>query len=227
MFSSRAFAASPRGNDRRIHSAKPFLLILCGLLLFAPLAQTASAISRHVPLEEMTTGAGRIVHGRVADSRPGTHPQYSHIAVTFVTLEVIDMIRGNAARQVTFMQFGAEAARSGGASHNFHLPRYLTGEEVVLFLYPESQYGFTSPVGEGQGKFLVSHDARTGRPALMNDRGNRDLFTALRTEKMQTRLRLSSAERSLVTQQGGALDLEHFRSLVRKMATDRTGVATH
>ncbi|HWQ35966.1 MAG TPA: hypothetical protein VNQ79_24195 [Blastocatellia bacterium] len=172
-------------------------------------------------LNELTAGAGRIVHGRIAEVRRGVHPDYSHIAVTFVTLDVVETLKGAAAGRITFMQF---AGATQGQAHNYHLPKYMVGEEVVLFLYPESRYGFTSPVGEGQGKFLVSNDLRTGRRALMNERGNQLLFEPLKTEKAMSRLKLSAAERTMIAQSNGAADFDAFRSLVRKLAAGGAAV---
>jgi hypothetical protein len=39
-------------------------------------------------------------------------------------------------------------------------PRYRVGEREVLFLYPPSQLGLTSPVADGRGRFLVSPGRR-------------------------------------------------------------------
>lgn len=202
-------------------SLRSFLICFCTLLIFSAASLPAFAISRHVNLNELTAGAGRIVHGRIAEVRRGVHPDYSHIAVTFVTLDVVETLKGAAAGRITFMQF---AGATQGQAHNYHLPKYMVGEEVVLFLYPESRYGFTSPVGEGQGKFLVSNDLRTGRRALMNERGNQLLFEPLKTEKAMSRLKLSAAERTMIAQSNGAADFDAFRSLVRKLAAGGAAV---
>jgi hypothetical protein len=205
------------------HSAGTLLLGLSALLIFGFFSAPVSAISRQVSLSEMANGAGRVLYGRVAEVRNGTHPDYSHIAVTFVTLDVIEMIKGSAAPRITFMQF----AGAQGQGRNFHLPGYAPGEEVLLFLYPESRYGFTSPVGEGQGKFVISNDPRTGRRALLNERGNRQLFEPIRNEKAMSRFRLTSAERELVARENGVADLETFRSLVRKLVAGGSTAGTN
>jgi hypothetical protein len=188
------------------------------LALSASAASTLAS-SRSVNLAELTASSGRIVHGRIAEVRAGRHPTYSHLEVTFVTLEVIEMLKGTPARRVTFMQYG----NSQGGIRSFHLPRYTVGEEVVLFLYPESRSGFTSPVGEGQGKFLVRHDPLLGRRALLNERGNRALFERLDLTKMPSRLTLDQAEREVLAQERGAAEFESFRSLVRKLAVSQRG----
>lgn len=38
--------------------------------------------------------------------------------------------------------------------------RYRVGERVMLFLYPPSKLGLTSPVGGGQGRFAVDDQGR-------------------------------------------------------------------
>ena len=66
-------------------------------------------------------------------------------------------------------------------------PRYVEGEEVVLFLYGDSRAGFTSPVGLGQGKFSVVRDKHGQRLAL-NEHGNRGLLERL-SPRAEERLR--------------------------------------
>ena len=196
-----------------------FLTFTLLLALGAP-ASTALASARSANLAEMAARAGRVVHGRISEVRAGQHPSLSHVEVVFVTLDVIEMLKGPSAPRVTFMQF----AGAGRSVRNFHLPEYKVGEEVVLFLYPESRHGLTSPVAEGQGKFLVRHDARAGRRLLFNDRGNRALFARVDASKLQTRLSLNQAERGLLARQEGAAELDSFRSLVRKLAANQAAV---
>jgi hypothetical protein len=207
--------ASQSGEHYCAPGLKRHAILLSICLLLIASAQPAAASSRSVNLAEMTSSAGRIVHGRVAEVRAGRHPQYQQFEVTFVTLDVIEMLKGAAAGRVTFMQY----AGGDGMVRNSHMPQYKVGEEVVLFLYPESRYGLTSPIGEGQGKFLVRKDARTGQQVLQNERGNRALFERLDTDALQVRMALNRTERGLLAQPQGAAEFTPFRSLVRKMAT--------
>lgn len=188
------------------------------LLLSIAIFGTASfANTRAVNLSEMTSRAGRIVHGRVVEVRDGTHPKNEQIAVTFVKIQVTDMIKGEAVRDFTFMQYG-------NSTHLYvvHLPRYSVGEEVVLFLYAESKLGFTSPVGEGQGKFVVRDNVRSGQRQLINEQLNRSLFDRLDAAKLNSKLSLNKAEREVVARPEGrageGLEFGAFRSLVRKIA---------
>jgi hypothetical protein len=196
-------------------------LCIARLLFCCALAATSLAGGREVNLAEMTAAAGRVVHGRVAEVRPGRHPEQPGLAVVFVKLSVVEMLKGAPAREVSFMQY------AGGALS--HLPQYRVGEEVLLFLYPESRYGLTSPVGEGRGKFTVQGDARTGGRVLRNEHANFALFDRLDRSKLRSTLALSRAERELVEQptRGGreGAELNAFRSVVRKLALNPKAAA--
>ncbi len=219
LFTSRGSsgAAIREGeNTVSIHIEKSKLSARVVFLLLTIIATQTFANSRAVNLAEMTSMAGRIVHGKVVEIREGQHPKNERMAVTFVKVEVTEMIKGEAAREVTFMQFG-----SSHQQYVAHLPKYSVGEEVVLFLYPESNLGLTSPVGEGQGKFVVRDDVRTGRRVLRNEQLNRSLFAKLDTAKVNTKLALNKAERETVaqseTQASEGMEFASFRSIVRKM----------
>ncbi len=198
-----------------LRSARMTWLFLLFTLLVAPVW----ANTRSINLAEMTSHAGRIVHGRVVEVREGSHPQHEGIAVTFIKIEVTEMIKGSATRAVSFMQYGNSTTQ-----YIADLPKYSVGEEIVLFLYPESKLGLTSPVGQGQGKFRVRDDVRSGQRILTNDRSNHALFARLDTAKLSSKLTLSRAEREAVTQPEGragrGLEVSAFRSLVRKIAAN-------
>jgi len=171
---------------------------------------------QQITIQELVESAGTIVSGRVVEIREGRHPDYPNVPVTYVTLEVEDVFKDDGAkvrrssghRLVTFMQFGGLRALR---VHD--VPGYREGEEIVLFLYPESQYGFTSPVGGLQGKFAVQLDHRTGRRMVVNGLDNSNLFRGLDAEQMQ----LSSTEKKIARTERGSVDYDAFASLVRKL----------
>ncbi|HKB17097.1 MAG TPA: hypothetical protein VKF62_13605, partial [Planctomycetota bacterium] len=51
------------------------------------------------------------------------------------------------------------------------VPEFSAGEEILLFLTPESPTGLRLPVGLGQGKFRIERDAATGRKTLVRSLG--------------------------------------------------------
>jgi hypothetical protein len=178
------------------------------VLSFFILSLTVQAQVMRVNLREMVEAAGTIVTGQVVDVREGRHPNYPNVAVTYITVEVEDMLKGAPNRQTqhVFMQFGGL-----GATRMREVPSYRVGEEVVLFLYPESEYGFTSPVGGDQGKFYVRTDPQTGQKVLGNSLKNARLFEGIDTNK------LSLAERNAVRSDGTSVDYQAFASLVRRL----------
>lgn len=200
-----------------LRSARVTLLILLFTFLISP----TFANTRSINLAEMISHAGRIVHGRVVEVREGKHPQHEGIAVTFIKIQVTEMIKGSTTREVSFMQYGNSTTQ-----YIADMPKYNIGEEIVLFLYPESKLGLTSPVGQGQGKFLVRDDVRSGQRILLNDRSNHALFARLDAAKLSTKLTLSKAEREAVAQPEGragrGLEVGAFRSIVRKIAATST-----
>ena len=215
--SQSGYSASSRASIGLARSALRLLLLGC-------FSVSGWANSRSVNLAEMTSHAGRIVHGRVVEVREGLHPQQQRLAVTFIKVQVIEMLKGGAARDVTFMQYG-------NRTHPYvtHMPSYSVGEEVVLFLYPESKLGFTSPVGQGQGKFVVRNDVRSEQRVLQNEQLNAALFARLDAAKVNSKLALNSTEREALAQPegraGAGLAVPTFCSLVRKfVATPNTNL---
>lgn len=189
-----------------------------GLVLLGP---TVQAQVTQATLAELVGEAGTIIAGRVIEVREGRHPQYRNIVVTFVTLEVAESFKDASGGvnpptwpRLTFMQFGNPRTLP---VHD--LPGYRPGEEVVLFLYPKSQYGFTSPVAGGQGKFIIERDPQTGARQVVNSINNWNLLRGLDGE----RLGLSKAERAAIGQTRGAISYDVFASLVRKLVGSTKG----
>ncbi len=58
------------------------------------------------------------------------------------------------------------------------VPTYRTGDEVILFLSGESRWGFSSPVGLGQGKFSVRY-LKDGSRQVRNENNNSNLFKGM------------------------------------------------
>jgi hypothetical protein len=95
------------------------------------------------------------------------------------------------------------------------LPAHRVGEEVLLFLYPESQYGFTSPVGAGQRKFVVGDDPVLKQRVLVNSVDNAHLFST--ADAIRFKRALSPKEQMLLQRERGPAPYEEFLSLVRKL----------
>lgn len=127
------------------------LSILCPLLFSSPLLH---AQARPLTLREMVDAAGRIFVGTVIETRGGIDNRGE--IVTWTTFQVEQTLAGQPASTVMIKQFGGEAR---GLSTRIPHMRYFTrGEHLMVMFYPESELGFTSPIGMGQGVWNVEPD---------------------------------------------------------------------
>jgi hypothetical protein len=132
------------------------------LVLGAVVPPARATVVVRKPLARVAREAGRIVHGTVTAVRVGRDE--AGLPATWITLAVVRTVKGPAARQLTLKQFGtAEPLPDGAIGRIAGLPRFAVGDEVVLFLRPESGRGFTSPVGLGQGTYRVRRGAAGAR----------------------------------------------------------------
>jgi hypothetical protein len=134
------------GGTRRIAAVAALVLALA----------TPAAAMDAVPLafDDVVARADCIVHGTVADVTAGRDAD--GIPATWIALDVTECLKGAAGSRLVFKQAGVPAPLADGTMLRIPgLPRYRTGDEVVLFLHRPSGRGFTSPVGLGQGLFRV------------------------------------------------------------------------
>lgn len=132
----------------------PLLLILSlALASVAPGMLFATQV-RQLNLEQLTRSAGKVFHGRCLEVRVGTDSQLGQ-TVTYATFVPYRSMKGEVHGKLTLKFLGKQTPDAAPGEATEGIPRFEEGEEVVLFLYPESARGLTSPVGFGQGKFKV------------------------------------------------------------------------
>lgn len=166
----------------------------------------AEARVLEINLEKMTRLAGKIVAGECIDVQKGFHPQYPNVKVTFVELDIFDVIKGDVDARLKFMQFG----------HGIEMPhasKYQKGEKVLLFLYPESQYGFTSPVGDDQGKLSIKTDPVSGKPTFVYISNYGELFKDIDTRALED----TNGRVNLIDIEPGLLSYERFRQIIQSI----------
>jgi len=201
-------------SRRFLSGAALSLMALCSALSPRP----ADAIGRPMDLATMTERAGTIVSGRISQMRAGSHPKYQNIGALYVTIKVNDTMKGTPGDTLTFMQFSGLAPQGSNskavsiARSLPDLPSYRVGEEIVLFLYPVSSAGFTSPVGGEQGKFMIRRVP--GQPPAVVSGGGNHLLAVNRALPS----RLSPAQQHLLRQPGEGLDYQTFRDTVKQLA---------
>ncbi|GBC77223.1 hypothetical protein HRbin08_00694 [bacterium HR08] len=186
------------------------------LALLSALASGAPAQNAPMTLAELVQSAGAIVAGRIVEVREERHPQYPSLILTRVTLAVERTFKGEnkqraSSGRFTFFQIGGSRRL-----RSFHLPRYHEGEDVVLFLYPESAYGLTSPVGGAAGKFRLFVDPQTKRRLVANGFENLELLSDL------PRTSIIVAERALAARhERGPIEYDTFAALITSLVNAR------
>lgn len=201
--------------SRRLHPGA--VLAMVAALGLMP-ARPSEAVNRRMDLATMTERAGNIISGRITQLRGGTHPQYHNIGVLYVTMKVNEMLKGEPGETFTFMQFTGRALDNNGGKGLSSVqplpdgPSFRVGEEMVLFLYPPSSAGFTSPVGGEQGKFQFKR--QPGQPTtVISEGGNRSLVVDGTLPP-----HLSQPQKTLLRQPGEAIDFQTFRSTVKTLS---------
>lgn len=137
------------------HSNRVPGILLC-ILALASLTVSLSAQVRTINLPEMAQSAGFAFVGSVVDVRSG-QDELGDIC-TWTTFRVERPIGIMPVQMVVTKQFGGTA---NGLSHYVsHMRYFQSGERVLVMFYPESELGFTSPIGLDQAVWRVSDDGR-------------------------------------------------------------------
>ena len=126
-------------------------------------------------LEEITSASDRIFAGICTGAEEIEEDPESKLPVFKYTFKITEAIKGlNGKEEITFKQW---KPTTNGAS-------YEIGEKYVLFLYPNSERGLTSPVGFLQGQFEIQKKGFIRRSEVVrNKSNNRGLNRNLKTQK--------------------------------------------
>jgi hypothetical protein len=162
-------------RDRRALAL--FLVALFASGAFLGPAEASRA--RTLNLEQLAAHADRIFRGRCIQAQVAIDPTLGQ-TVTYVSFVPEHVVRGPSSLHgtLTIKLLGNRTSSAGPGDAIDGLPQFEAGEEVILFLYPDSAHGLTSPVGLGQGKFRVVPD-KAGKPVAANMFGNDSLFDGL------------------------------------------------
>lgn len=126
-----------------------FLAVL--LLLCARIFQATELPARpSIPnLRVLTRNSGYVFSGTVKAVARIAPTGKNSVAVFRITFQIDQGFRGVRTGETLVVREWAGLWQSG--------ERYRPGERVMLFLYPPSRLGLTSPVGGPQGRFQISH----------------------------------------------------------------------
>jgi hypothetical protein len=190
-------------------------LYLLAAALFCVLSASplpAQFAVRPVNLAYLSQRADVIVQGQITSVRHAPLPGYPNIPTVEVTLSVERSLRGLPGKTYTFREvcLGLRSAEGKQA--------YKTGQRLLLFLPSPSQYGLSSPIGLGQGRFQVGSDF-TGSARLANEQGNAGLFRNVERDAAKAGIKLTPDQRKLASTNRGPVPLEGFVSLVKSLTT--------
>lgn len=125
-------------------------------------------------LDEITDSADRVFAGICEKIEVIDRDFVSNLPVVKYTFTVSEAIKGVTTDKITFTQWKPTAVDAG----------YEVGQKYVIFLYPNSRLGLTSPVGYMQGKFEVEKKgSNRGSEYIRNKLNNVGLSKNLRTQK--------------------------------------------
>jgi hypothetical protein len=144
------------------------LHVAVAILLFAPVSQAVDPprpVARPLPVAKPThpitlkpilypilNSSQRIFAGTVLQVAHSNPSPASTLASTSIRFRVDEAIRGVRQGQIIEIREWAGLWQSG--------ERYRPGERVLLFLYPPSKLGLTSPVGHRAGRFPLDKSGR-------------------------------------------------------------------
>lgn len=207
--------ASAGGRARRAgpcQARAAAFTLLATLLVTQPLDAQQGARVMHRNLAQMVSDSHTIVHGRVLSVRTEPHPQYNNLMTVVVSLEVIELLKGQSGAPFSFRQFvwdNSDAQDKLG---------YKTGDEVLLLLLrPHSDTGLSSPAGVQQGRFRISRDAQANRQAE-NGLGNGALFRGMDPASDSKLQALNVQARTTVQQhRSGPIPYDQLRSIIQAL----------
>jgi len=117
-------------------------------------------------LQNLVRSAGIIFSGRVTFVGRAGASSAHNTACTTITFQVEHAMRGASVGQSLTIREWAGLWANG--------ERYRWGERVLLFLYPASRLGFTSPVAGGLGRLAVDSEGRIALRAFQTTAFARD-----------------------------------------------------
>jgi hypothetical protein len=183
---------------------------LACLLSASPLP--AQFAVRPVNLAYLSRRADFIIQGVVTSVKNKPLPGYPNIRTVEVTLSVERSLRGLPGRTYTFREVYLGLRSQEGKQ------AYRTGQRLFMFLLSPSQYGLSSPIGIGQGRFHVASDA-SGNAKLANEQWNAGLFHDVERDVVKAGKQLTPSEHKLTSTSRGPVPLEEFVSLVKSLTT--------
>lgn len=191
------------------------LVLAFVILLFC---QESMSAVRSVTLGDMANKSALVFEGRVV-GKESREVNTSHLLQTYVTFEVIDVIKGTVnTRTVTFAFMGGTLGDKVMQVGDMQIPRL--GERGIYFVENPGRVQVHPFYGWSQGHFLIDKDL-SGVDRVMSNRNQP--IVKMKTSQLQAApTDLSNGvARGVITRKGAkmtdAIPLGMFKSTVRKM----------
>jgi hypothetical protein len=185
------------------------VLTVASIALAGTRAMALSLVEKNVV--DLLRESDAIVVGTIGNVADGIDDR--GIPYTAVTLNVSESIRGTLPDTYTFRQFGLMKPRPSPDGTRLMMPapegfpRYASGEQVLLFLYPQAKRtGLRTTAGLIQGKFTL------GPGFAANGTGNAGLFGNVRLDPDL----VVDGDRRLLASTSGVLNPDAFLSFLRR-----------
>jgi len=153
---------------------KSSIAVICalaiGLLCWVPLSPARATTLEHMSVAQMARASQEIVRARCVGNSVGWDEGEIW---TFTTFRVEEVWRGHAAGPITVRLLGGRTGQL--TSLVAGVPRFLPGEEVVLFLQRTSRGDF-SIVSWEQGTFRIRRDPASGQENVTQDTASLETF---------------------------------------------------
>jgi len=141
-------------------------------LALALAAQVAAATVERIEFHGLVARAEQVVEARVQSV--GAATDRSGRMATRVELTVLNRLKGKGASSVSFLLPGG--SRQGEQLVVPGIPKFVAGEEVMIFLSKPSSAGISLPIGLGQGLYRASVDAKSGEKRYTPDLAGLELL---------------------------------------------------
>ena len=128
------------------------MLLLLALVLNIPNTFATSVL--RMSLQDIAGKASFIFYGRVVANEVRNDPDNNTVA-TYTTFRILENVKGMTGDTYTIKQLGGHVPGSQQTVIAYGIPQFKVNQEYVLFLPEKSRIGFSSPVGLGQGSYLV------------------------------------------------------------------------
>ena len=185
-------------------------IVACVIALVAAGSAVAATV-RPLLLDEIIDSAAVAFQGTCTANRVELDTATKFI-VTYTTFEVRDVIKGDVSATHVIKQIGGTFPDGESGMIVQGVPKFIVGEEYVVFLAGVSSLGFSSPVGLSQGRFAVQQGPEGKSVANGKD------FRELTARMTRAAIPANDTDANVPLKQ---LGLEEFKQMARTHANHR------